>query len=110
MGLDPELAKILSSIEKRLAEIENIIFTEKPKFEKKKNDYSGLSGGIRQLVDNGFFDKPREMKEIIYELKAVGYHYPDPSTFKIISVDFIQKRKILSRLKIGRNYKYVKRK
>ena len=119
MGLDPELKKLLISIEKRLDELEKVMITiqsEKvttsgnKQSVKKKNRYDGLTGGIRFLIDNDFFKKPKEMREINNELKREGYHYPDPSTFKIISVDFIKKQKILTRLKEGRNYKYVIRK
>jgi len=102
-----------SKIEKRLQKIEKAVFT-KPRVSKKQDKssdgYDGLSGGIRLLIHNGFFKKPKELKEIFAELKRENYHYSKASISKILARDFVKKAKTLTRIKEGKYFKYVLRK
>ena len=102
-----------SKIEKRLKKLENEVL-KKSKISKKQgktsNDYKGLKGGIRLLFDNGFFRKPKELKEIFNELKRENYHYSNATLSKILARDFVKKLRILQRVSGGTNFKYVVRK
>ncbi len=42
-------------------------------------DFKGLSGGLRLLISDGFFDELRGQKEIYEELRRRGYNYPKNS-------------------------------
>ncbi len=105
---DPKIHQRLDDLDSRLQKIEKMLFTEKKPL--KKSNYSGLSGGMRLLIDNGFFATPHEYREVNEELKREGYHYPLPSISKTLSVDFSNKQKVLTRIKEGTIWKYVKRK
>jgi hypothetical protein len=101
-----EINQKFAEIEKRLTEIENAIFTKKVVIYK----YDGLVGGIQLLIDNNFFNKERAVKEVIFELKREGYGYSPESIAKSLSRDFVHTKRKLTRLKNGRNYKYMIRK
>ncbi|MBI1828450.1 MAG: hypothetical protein HY222_03460 [Thaumarchaeota archaeon] len=64
-----ELSKKFAKIDERLIQLEKAIFSKKKLDEKKPSKYTGLSGGIRLLIENRFFDSLRELNEIILELK-----------------------------------------
>lgn len=81
---------------------------EEKKEEKKA--YKGLAGGIRMLIDEGFMDSPKLVKEIHEELKRQGFHYPQPSLSKLLSINFMKNKRILTRISEGKNWKYVIRK
>ena len=55
-------------------------------------------------------DSPRTLKEIEYELKREGYHYPKLSVYTALSVDLTNKLKILNRIKDFEQWLYVLRK
>ena len=109
---DPELKKELIKIKRRLVDIEKIVFpkTKTKSVEKKNANYNGLSGGIRLLINNKFFDKTKEVHEVILELEKRGYHYPKESIAKLLRIDFTTKQRLLNKIKDGKNYKYVIRK
>jgi len=65
---------------KRVEKLERAVFVGERKSggQKKKlvkSDYSGATGGVRLLVDNGFFDRKRSSTEVKIELEKRGYHY-----------------------------------
>lgn len=102
-----------SKIEKRLQKLENAVFKKSKTFKKQgkpSSDYTGLIGGMRLLVDNGFFRKSRELKEIFNELKRENYHYSKASISKSLARDFVKKLRVLQRITQGKNFKYVVRK
>jgi hypothetical protein len=41
-----------------------------------KTDYSGPSGGLRLLVDDGFFNDSRSLPDVIDRLHQEGFKYP----------------------------------
>jgi len=107
-----DTAKI-KKMEKRLKKLENVVFkksTSGGKQGKSSKDHSGLSGGIRLLIHDGFFKKPRELKEIFAELKRENYHYSKATVAKILARDFVKRLRILSRIKEEKNFMYVLRK
>lgn len=76
----------------------------------KTKDYEGLTGGIHLLINNKFFSEPKKLSEVITELKRENYHYGIGPIAKALSVGFTKKKKLLTRFKDGKNYKYVIRK
>ena len=103
--------KKIEDIENRLKKIEDILFSEdKPTELKTKESFSGLAGGIRFLIKNGFFNEPKTLKEVINELKREGYHRSTSGVASTLSVTFTANQKILSRIKEGKLWKYVMRK
>jgi len=103
-----DILEKLEDHEKRISKIERLISSKKAP--KKLGDYKGLSGGIRLLIDNGFFNELKSIKETQDELKKEGYHYPIASIAKMLSIDFMKNQKILTRIKEERVWKYVIRK
>jgi hypothetical protein len=104
-----EIQKRIRDHEKRISELEKATFVEKVT-PKKEQEFKGLSGGIQFLISKGFLDTPKSVKEIQEELRKEGYHYPYESIGKLLSVDFMSKRKILTRVKENNVWKYVIRK
>jgi len=104
-----EIEKAIQDHEKRISELEKTISVEKVK-PKRKQEFKGLSGGIEFLISKGFLDSPKSVKEVQEELRKEGYHYPYESINKILYVNFMTKRKILTRLKENDVWKYVVRK
>ena len=105
-----ELKQLLKKHEERITKLEKLLsLSKKPKI-KKSNNYSGLTGGIQFLIDNKFFNNPKGLKEIISKLKEEGYHYGKAPIAKALSVGFTNKKKIFSRFKEDKNFKYVIRK
>lgn len=84
--------------------------TSNIKTKKKSSNYSGLTGGIRFLIDNNFYNTPKSVKEIFNELKREGYHYSYESVDKLLRVDFHKNNKILNRFKEDKVWKYAIRK
>lgn len=104
---ESEINARFERIEKRLDKIEHMPTSN----EKKKAGitYKGLVGGINFLMNNNFFNEPHAVNEIVDELKKEGYHYPSASIDKILR-DFVQKKKILTRINDDGKWKYVLRK
>ncbi len=75
-----------------------------------KTTYSGISGGIRLLIDTGFFNTPKKALEVQMELKKEGYFGRKESIDKLLRVDFLKKRKTLNRIKEKGIWKYAIRK
>lgn len=60
----------INDILERLEKLENVVFNKKSKKIINNNGkYEGLSGGIQLLIDNSFFNTPRNVPEIVSELK-----------------------------------------
>jgi len=104
-----EVKKIMQNHEKRISKLEKAIFVEKAK-PKGQQEFKGLSGGIGYLISKGFLGTPKSVKEVQEELRKEGYHYPYDSVSKLLSVDFMTKQKILTRIKEHNLWKYVIRK
>jgi len=104
-----EVERIIKDHEERISVLEKAIFTEKIK-PKERQEFKGLSGGIEYLISKGVLNTPKSVKKIQEELKKEGYHYPYSSINKLLSVDFMEKQKILTRVKEGDVLKYVVRK
>ena len=115
MKKDPkQIAQMIISLVSELADIagadvsEKIVHVHMAKKRLKQN--KGATGGLRVLIDENYFDKPKQFPEIIEKLKQEGRHYPKPT----ISMGLLNlvREKILIRLreKGTKNYQYVIRK
>ncbi len=93
-----EIQRIIGDHEKRITELEKAITAEKPK-PKYERGFKGLSGGIEYLVSRGFLNAPKLAKEIQEELAKEGYHYGYACVDKLLRIDFMTKKKTLTRIK-----------
>jgi len=113
-----KILKKLEEMDNRLERIEKKFFSVKTEASLKKSKptstkkavYKGISGGVKMLIDNGFFETPRSMRQVIDELKREGYFYPPQSVDSAIRKDFFGRKKVLSRIKDGKIWVYVIRK
>lgn len=99
----------LDDLEARVSSLENYVkpLMRKPAAPRK---FEGLSGGINKLIDEGFFDAPRSLKEVIEEMRRLGYYYAVPAISTALSRDFMQRKGILTRTGKRGNWKYVLKK
>jgi len=114
--MDEEIKKEFEKVWKKIRELEQeknlriVSKTSKDKFVKTKKDYNGLAGGIRLLIDENFLNVPKSVKEIQEELKRQGYYHSKTSVAKLLSVDFMKKKRIITRIDENKRWKYVIRK
>jgi hypothetical protein len=112
--MDEELKRRLDAIDARLARLEGRKETSnKPDADREnttKADYTGLAGGVRRLMDGGFLDQPKTIDKIIAELNREGYYNTHAGVSSTLSMTFVKRLGILTRIKEGGNWAYVKRK
>lgn len=75
-----------------------------------RKNTSGAIGGLRILVDEGYFDSPKQLPEIIERLKQEGRHYSN-ATISMGLLNLVRER-VLTRFrdKGDKKWKYVIRK
>ena len=104
---EQELQNKVLELENRLNKIEQTLINRSIKPHKK---YTGLAGGIRLILDNGFFDSPKSLNEVIDELKREGYTLSKSGVASTLSTTFTNKQKILTRIKDTEGWRYQRRK
>jgi hypothetical protein len=72
--------------------------------------YKGATGGIRLLVDEGYFDKKRPFGEICKALESKGYHYSKQAVQTPLNNLSSTKSKLLVAITANRRKLYAKRK
>ena len=103
--------KKIKELESRISKLEKAVFNKKKSSVKTKSKtYVGLKGGIKLLIDSGFFKKPVLVTQIQDELQREGYFRPLQSTDTILRRDLVQKEKVLTRIKVNGVWQYVLRK
>jgi len=103
--------KKIKKLEDRITKLEKEVFgTQRPSAKSKSTSYKGLMGGINLIIENRFFKKPKLVTEIQDELKKEGYYYAIQATDTILRRDMVNRKKILTRLKVGGVWQYVIRK
>lgn len=100
----------IKKLEERISKLEKAIFGSQSKSIKNNNHYKGQTGGINLLIDNGFFDKPKLVTEVQDELRKEGYYHSIQSTDTVLRRDMVNRKKILTRLKVDGIWQYVRRK
>lgn len=93
----------MENLEKRVERLENKNL-RKPS--QSSGEYKGLAGAIIDLVNESFFDKPKDLSEISDKLKANAIFYPKTSYPE--SLLRLIRNKKLRRLKEKNKWKYVK--
>lgn len=108
--MEEEIKKALEELDARITKLESAMTLDENKGKLSKASYSGLAGGLRLLIDNGFFDQPKTIDEIIAELNREGYYNTHAGVASTLSMTFVKKQKTLTRMKEGSKWAYVKRK
>lgn len=84
--------------------------TPKKSVQQKSDSYSGCSGGLRHLAEQGYFDQPRNKQEIVEKLKEMGRYYSS----SLVSMNLLNlsgnTEKLLTKLGQRGSYKFVIRK
>lgn len=103
-----EQGKTLNKIESVLKSFSKNDNLPKPTKQQKSKGkkYSGLRGTLTEMIQDSFFDTPKELKEIMNEMKARAVFYP--RTNYPDSLLRMVKEKQLRRLKENKKWKYVK--
>jgi hypothetical protein len=100
--------KRLDKLEKKVADFELILHTSKRTKASVPTNSKGPSNAISKLIQGGFLDTPKAVKEIKEELAREGYYY------SIQNIDSALRRmnlsKILSRIGKRGQWRYVIRK
>lgn len=99
-----EIKKILDDHERRISNLENPLISKK---KMATNAKTTIIDRFSHLKDEGFFDQPKFMPEIIKRFAEEGYHYP-PSSLTAPLQRAVRQR-ILGRLKKENKWGYVKR-
>ncbi len=77
---------------------------------KKPVSIKGAIGAVKTLIDEGFFDTPKDLGKILERLKEIGHYHPRPA----VSMNLLNltKKRVLNRLKSSgsKNWQYVVRK
>ena len=111
---DPKL--IINEIKDLLDELSGS-FGKNPAHRKAADELSanktlqkGASGAINMLIEENFFDSPKEISTILQRLKEVGHYHK--STAVAMNLLNLTKRRILNRFKNKetKNWEYVIRK
>ncbi|MDD5680942.1 MAG: hypothetical protein PHI59_06855 [Candidatus Omnitrophica bacterium] len=105
-----EIKERLDDFENRLQIIEKAIFSKKVNARKIEENYKGLAGGLRYLINANFFSKPKCLKEIKNELEKENYYYSLPGISSTLSETFMKSQRILTRVGKSHAWKYVIRK
>lgn len=107
---EDKILQEIREIKERLVEIERIVLSKKSKPISTSQNYQSLSGGVRFLINQGFFNKLRSLNEVISELQKEGYYFPKESVSTCLIRDFVKRSKMLQRINEEKRWKYVLRK
>lgn len=100
---DELVAQIKKLVEELAALSSQTTHNRKQKFSPNKK---GAAGAILMLIDEGFFDSPKDLQSVLEKLKEIGRYYPKP----LVSMNLLNltKRRVLNRLKEGKKtWQYV---
>lgn len=114
---DTQLQKIIDKLknhEDRIHELEKSILTHDSGHKSKKvsigeNKYTGPTGGVRMLLDNGFFKIKRSLSDVRKNLSDNGYYYSRQAVHEALKI-LSGKTGPLVSLKEGKGKLYVERK
>ncbi len=97
IGLLSELAKLAGVKTKKVSMV----------VQAKKIKAKGATGGLRFLIDEGYFDDPKELPEVINKLQQEGRHY-SAATVSMGLLNLVRER-LLTRFreKKSKSWKYV---
>jgi len=108
--MDEETRKEMEALSVRVKFLEESlgeIFSVKKKSIRKDN-MKGLSRGIYDMIQEGFFDEPKFVNEAMAELENKGHFGSKQRVDTTIRRDFFKRKGLLTRRKEGKNWKYSK--
>ena len=86
------------------------LLTEHSKNPQKSPSKKGAAGAISMLIEEGFFNSPKDLQAVLDKLKEIGRYYPKG----LVSMNLLNltRRRVMNRIKEGdnKNWKYVIRK
>lgn len=107
--MDNEIKQEFENIWKRIQRLENCLCTQdktNSKISSSKKSPKGLPAGILTLINEGFFDSPKIIAQIIEELERIGY-FARRDTVNCTVRRFFKDKKILTRIKQNKTWAYV---
>lgn len=102
-----ELEKVLQDHEKRIKKLEASSNTSNMQKQKPANGRKSITDLLVELKDEGFFDEPKRVNEIVEKMAENGHHYPGSSLTEPLLRAV--KNRVLGRLKKEGQWGYVKR-
>jgi len=106
--MEPEkIEKILRDHETRIKRLEEKLSNKPTSEATSKKKSTSVFDFLMELKTEGFFDKPRLLKEIVQELARRGYHFRSTSLTNPIQRALRQKK--LGRVGKQGKWQYVKR-
>lgn len=100
-----EIKKILTNHEKRILELEKL-FKKKPS-ELKSKQKKSITDLIIEIKNEGFFNKPKQQREIVERFEEMGFIYDTKSISDPLSRAL--RSRIIGRKKISGKWAYVNR-
>lgn len=73
------------------------------------SNYSGATGGMRLLIEEGYFDQPRTLQEVMQVMEERGRYYPRP-TVAMSLLNLVRERVLVRTKNNGKKWHYVLRK
>jgi len=107
MTVNEELKKIREILEKFDGRISKLEGEDKMEETGNPKIASSITGYLLEMKDDGFFDTPKQLKEIIQELARLGHYYKSSSVTNPIQ-RLIQQKK-LGRIGKKGKWEYVSR-
>lgn len=105
--MDPETKKILDDYGIRIKKLEDFLFKEESKKKIPETKLKGTSKGVQELIEEGFFNEPKKIKDVVEELSRKGYFSSRDIIDRIVRRDFFKRKKILTRIKEDKIWKYA---
>lgn len=104
--MDPEVKKILDNFEGRLKVLERVLLKQGKNPLGNEKDTKGIPKGVQEILEEGFFNTPRTVKEAKFELEKKGHFGSEARIDTVIRRDFFKRKKLLTRIKDGSSWKY----
>jgi len=109
--MEKNVQKIVNQINELVDELAQIAISSPIKKSSGKhkiaNRTKGAVGGLNILIDEGYFDKPKDLSSILNKLQEIGRYYPRPSI--AMNLLNLTKRRMLTRIrnKNSKSWQYV---
>lgn len=107
--MDKEIKEEFEKIWRKIKELETKTGSSSEKV-LNSTPLKGIPGGIKNIIEEGFFDTPKEIKLIVSELNLKGYFAPRETIDCTVRRDFFKNKGILTRIKKEGVWKYVLKK
>lgn len=104
--MDPKLKQIIDNYGQRIERLENELFKKSKNLLKNENGLKGIPKGVQEILNEGFFDVPKTVKEAKSELEKKGHFGSEARIDTVIRRDFFKRKKLLTRIKDGSSWKY----